>query len=82
MASDPTFIGQIQAKQSKNGKKYYKGFLLNLPVVGFPKKDDSSKVFFKIDIQYLMKLSGAGGGSQTGSVAIPQQTQEEGGNVF
>ena len=46
------FLGKVTAKESKNNNTYYKGFVGNVPVVGFPKTDGDGNetINFSLDV--------------------------------
>ena len=47
------YVGKLKALQSKAGKQYFKGFLGNVPVVGFWGNKETETINLKLDVGYI-----------------------------
>jgi len=55
------FVGQLQRKEAKSGKRFYSGYFGKVPIVGLLGKKDSNKIHLALDInkaKYLLEKAG------------------------
>lgn len=47
------YIGKLNIKKSEAGNTYFKGFIGNVPVVGFYGKKDPDSINLKLDVSFI-----------------------------